>query len=306
VNHGQHFVMDRRWRGRSMRATPSHLPLRNDSILGRPVVLPSSKSAAGAELRPPGADGARAGQGVLITELQAEPWTDFDVHLVTPANPSRNLDHRKLERNFEYACRSGARVYLWGGEWWLYQRDRHGDGSWMEQARRHATTAGGSILAVRLVRSLRHVGTIAGQYFARGRAQAARARSGEASRASPATGSARPRNHGGRNAPSASTPPNDRRLRAEGHPIAPGTTGEISPRASTGTGEGRRPPSPGADVLLEVTRPTSPCTNIAGSFAKGDFVRISEKVNPGWSRVYARVITGGTVRPGDTIALEDA
>jgi len=97
-------------------------------------------------------------------------------------------------------------------------------------------------------------------------------------------------------------------LRAEGHPIAPGTAGENITTAGIDwdrvkAGVRLRL---GADVVLEVTRPTSPCTNIAGSFAKGDFVRISEKVNPGWSRVYARVITGGTVRPGDTVALEEA
>jgi len=140
VNHGQHFVMDRRWRwaldaGDALAV--SIYPFRNDSILGRPVVLPILEIGPLAPNYAHQARTARAqGKEFWITELQAEPWTDFDVHLVTPANPSRNLDHRKLERNFEYARRSGAaRVYLWGGEWWLYQRDRHGDGSWIEQAR---------------------------------------------------------------------------------------------------------------------------------------------------------------------------
>ncbi|MFN8507961.1 MAG: beta-galactosidase [Dehalococcoidia bacterium] len=136
VNHGQHFVMDRRWRwaleAGDVLAT-SIYPFRNDSILGRPVVLPILEIGP---LAPNYAHQARsahdAGKGFWITELQGEPWTDYDVHLVSPANPSPNLDVRKFERNLEYARRSGAdRAYLWGGEWWLYQRDRYGDDSWL-------------------------------------------------------------------------------------------------------------------------------------------------------------------------------
>lgn len=89
-------------------------------------------------------------------------------------------------------------------------------------------------------------------------------------------------------------------LRAEGHPIQPGSTGENVtltgidwPALRTGSrlrlGE----------ALCEITRPTAPCHNIAGSFQDGRFVRISQTVHPGWSRFYARVIQEGIVRAGD-------
>lgn len=93
-------------------------------------------------------------------------------------------------------------------------------------------------------------------------------------------------------------------LRAEGHPIAPGTAGENL----TLSGIDWQAMLPGArieigDVLLEVTRFTSPCKAIGASFRNGEFVRISQKVHPGWSRVYARVLNEGTVSPGSPAIL---
>lgn len=94
-------------------------------------------------------------------------------------------------------------------------------------------------------------------------------------------------------------------LAAEGHPIAPGTTGEnltlrgidwdrVTPGAQLRLG--------GA-VLLEITRYTTPCSTIRGSFKDKDSNRIHQNLHPGWSRAYARVITGGTVHPGDAVEL---
>lgn len=91
-------------------------------------------------------------------------------------------------------------------------------------------------------------------------------------------------------------------LAAEGHPIQPGTTGENL----TVSGLAWREIVPGTElrvgpVRLLVTSFTSPCEKIAGSFADGAFARISQKVHPGWSRVYARVLEGGVVRVGDAV-----
>jgi MOSC domain-containing protein YiiM len=92
-------------------------------------------------------------------------------------------------------------------------------------------------------------------------------------------------------------------LRAEGHAIVPGALGENI----TVAGIDWRAVTPGArlllgrNVVLEVTRYTSPCVNIRTSFRHGDFSRVSEKRHPGWSRVYARVIEEGVVRSGDEV-----
>ena len=87
-------------------------------------------------------------------------------------------------------------------------------------------------------------------------------------------------------------------LAAEGHPIAPGTTGEnltIEGLDWSALGPGTRL-AVGDDVVLEITGPAPQCNTIAGSFTGGAFVRISEKLHPGWSRLYARVVREGLVR----------
>ena len=96
-----------------------------------------------------------------------------------------------------------------------------------------------------------------------------------------------------------------RALRAEGHPIDVGTAGEnvtvegidwdrVVPGARLRLGQ---------TVILEVASFTSPCKTIRESFIDGKFVRISQKLHPGWSRVYARVISEGEIRAGDSVEL---
>jgi MOSC domain-containing protein YiiM len=93
-------------------------------------------------------------------------------------------------------------------------------------------------------------------------------------------------------------------LQAEGHPIAPGTTGENL------TVSGLDWPAlvPGVrvvagDVELEIVSYAAPCKTIKDSFANGHFERLSQKRHPGMSRVYARVLREGVVRPGDTVRV---
>ena len=94
-------------------------------------------------------------------------------------------------------------------------------------------------------------------------------------------------------------------LSAEGHPIAPGTTGEnltirgldwttLQPGVQLQVGERAR---------LEITAAAPPCKTIADSFTERAFRRISEKLHPGWSRLYAAVLVEGEARPGDTVRV---
>jgi MOSC domain-containing protein YiiM len=62
----------------------------------------------------------------------------------------------------------------------------------------------------------------------------------------------------------------------------------------------------GGDFVLEVASFTSPCKTIKASFIDGEFVRISQKLHPGWSRVYARVLSEGGIRFGDRVELVPA
>lgn len=95
-------------------------------------------------------------------------------------------------------------------------------------------------------------------------------------------------------------------LRQEGHPITPGSAGENL----TVTGLQWDSMVPGVQLraggaTLEVTSYTVPCKFIRESFVDGNFERISQKTNPGWSRVYARVLAAGEVSVGDSVVVAD-
>ncbi len=96
-----------------------------------------------------------------------------------------------------------------------------------------------------------------------------------------------------------------RTLQEEGHPIDCGTAGEnltlegidwslLVPGTQLRIGE---------EALIEITRPTTPCKTIAGSFVDGHFNRIHHKKSPTETRHYARVLCEGIVREGDAVTL---
>lgn len=93
-----------------------------------------------------------------------------------------------------------------------------------------------------------------------------------------------------------------RALQAEGNSIDVGCIGEnftlagvpwdrMVPGATLQVGE----------VELELTAYAAPCNNLVPYFAGGKFVRVAQKVHPGWSRLYARVLREGTVQVGDGV-----
>jgi len=96
------------------------------------------------------------------------------------------------------------------------------------------------------------------------------------------------------------------RLQDEGHSIEPGSAGENLTVA--GLEWDRVGPGAvltiGPHVRLEIKSYTAPCDLNAHWFREGDFSRISHKIYPGWSRVYAKVLDGGIVRPGDVGSVE--
>ena len=54
-------------------------------------------------------------------------------------------------------------------------------------------------------------------------------------------------------------------------------------------------------VELELTAYAAPCDNLLPYFTDGRVVRVAQKVHPGWSRLYARVLREGTVQVGDAV-----
>ena len=95
------------------------------------------------------------------------------------------------------------------------------------------------------------------------------------------------------------------RLRAEGHPVEPGGVGENL--TTVGVNWSTLPAGTrvrvGRDVLLELVSPAMPCDTQRPNFLRGEVNRISINLHPADSRMYARVLAEGEVRPGDPIAL---
>ena len=95
-------------------------------------------------------------------------------------------------------------------------------------------------------------------------------------------------------------------LRQEGHTMYPGALGEnftltgldwvhIQPGDQMNIGE---------EVRIEFTSFCEPCRRIAQWFHKKNYHRIDQQQHPGWSRLYARVLSEGMVRQGDRVLVE--
>ena len=94
-------------------------------------------------------------------------------------------------------------------------------------------------------------------------------------------------------------------LQAEGHQIYPGSIGEnvtvagvdwltLQPGVRLALGD---------EALVEISSYTTPCKTIRASFIEGDFKRISQKLHPGQSRLYARVLQTGRLAVGQAVRV---
>ena len=96
-----------------------------------------------------------------------------------------------------------------------------------------------------------------------------------------------------------------KRVQTDGHPIEPGSVGENL--TTTGIELASLAPGTrlaiGERLVLEISAPANPCDVIAGSFRNGKAGRISILTHPADSRMYARTIVEGEVRPGDAIQV---
>ena len=95
------------------------------------------------------------------------------------------------------------------------------------------------------------------------------------------------------------------RLQDEGHSIDAGSSGENLTLAGLDW-EKLKPGDQlriGPDIQIEIMSYTVPCDLNSRWFREGDYKRISQKKNPGWSRLYARVLVEGVVRPGDAVEI---
>lgn len=83
----------------------------------------------------------RRGRAFWVTELQAEPWAVDPGGLLaaSPQELARTMSREQLERSWKSAAGAGSgRIYLWGVEWLLAQRQRGRDGDILALVRRLA------------------------------------------------------------------------------------------------------------------------------------------------------------------------
>lgn len=94
-------------------------------------------------------------------------------------------------------------------------------------------------------------------------------------------------------------------LAREGHPIAPGSTGENI----TISGDIWQDLLPGVaiqlgkEVQLKITSYATPCPSIKDSFNDADVMRLHHRNNPNYSRLYAQVLREGVINKFDSVDL---
>ena len=94
------------------------------------------------------------------------------------------------------------------------------------------------------------------------------------------------------------------KLQSEGHPITPGSIGENLLISGLDWSEIR----PGVKLQIgaarvEITDYTRPCAKIKASFKDGEFMRPWQKIHPGESRLYAKIIAEAVVYEGDAVSI---
>jgi MOSC domain-containing protein YiiM len=94
-------------------------------------------------------------------------------------------------------------------------------------------------------------------------------------------------------------------LQEEGHPIFAGAMGENLTLSGLDWREVQpgRQLKLGEEILLEITSYTTPCSALKPYFKGAKIARVLQTKNPGWSRVYARVLQGGTLQVGAQVSL---
>ena len=95
-------------------------------------------------------------------------------------------------------------------------------------------------------------------------------------------------------------------LRQEGHSMEAGSMGENL--TLSGLQWSHLQPTNqiriGQDLRIEIMSYAEPCRQIARWFDNREYKRISQKTHPGWSRLYARVLSEGLIRTGDPVRIE--
>jgi len=73
---------------------------------------------------------------MIVIELQAEPWGPKPYYLLTKEDRERTMNLDKFKEILEYSRQAGFReFYLWGIEWWYWEKEVNGDNSLWNEAK---------------------------------------------------------------------------------------------------------------------------------------------------------------------------
>jgi hypothetical protein len=73
---------------------------------------------------------------VIITELQAEPWCKNLIYNCEIEEQKITMDFEQFKNNIDFAKNTGMdTIYLWGGEWWFWLKEKQDDSRIWEEAK---------------------------------------------------------------------------------------------------------------------------------------------------------------------------
>jgi hypothetical protein len=77
------------------------------------------------------------GKKVICIELQAEPWGPVLLYDLPPKEQKKTMDLEQFRKNIEFAKNTGFdEIYLWGGEWWFWLKEKQKDPQIWEEAKK--------------------------------------------------------------------------------------------------------------------------------------------------------------------------
>lgn len=73
--------------------------------------------------------------GIIISELQAEPWLRESIEKIPLEEQRHSMDAKKFKEVVEFARATGfSRSYFWGAEYWYWLKEKMGDPSLYNEA----------------------------------------------------------------------------------------------------------------------------------------------------------------------------
>jgi hypothetical protein len=72
----------------------------------------------------------------IVIELQAEPWGPIQFQYMEKKERDRTMDIEKFKEIIRFSSKTGFNeFYLWGAEWWYWEKTVNNDSSFWEEAR---------------------------------------------------------------------------------------------------------------------------------------------------------------------------